>query len=177
MIFSLGNLLTIFIVFTILIIFRALDRNNRSLEKVKRFSDKVRDSLAAVVEEKTAELKNLSIELGVNLKTGKEVLKRVREVEENLQAKAGGAEEIRACLDGYDKSLAELADMTGVDENLKRIQRVAVRDKVGKRLGEGFRPPGPPGGGGRGGAGQAGGDQPPASGPGVDMLAPRSPPR
>src|SRR4030065_41722 len=81
MIFSLGNLLTIFIVFTILIIFRALDRNNRSLEKVKRFSDKVRDSLAAVVEEKTAELKNLSIELGVNLKTGKEVLKRVGEAE------------------------------------------------------------------------------------------------
>ena len=39
----------------ILIIFRALDRNNRSLEKVKRFSDKVRDGLAAVVEEKTAE--------------------------------------------------------------------------------------------------------------------------
>ena len=138
MIFSLGNLLTIFLVFAILIIFRALDRNNRSLEKVKRFSDKVRDSLAAVVEEKTAELKNLSIELGVNLKTGKEVLKRVREVEENLQAKAGGAEEIRARLDGYDKSLAELADMTGrVDENLKRIQAESLFvDKVGKRLGE-----------------------------------------
>lgn len=138
MIFSLGNLVSIFIVLVILIIYRALDRNSRSLEKVKRFSDKVREGLSAVVNEKTAELKNLSIELGVNLKTGKEVLKRVREVEESLQQKAGGVEDIRARLDGYDKTLGELADMTArVDENLKRIQAESLFvDKVGKRLGE-----------------------------------------
>ena len=138
MIFSLGNLITVCLVLIILIIYRALDRGNRSLEKVKRFSDKIRDGLAAVVEEKTHELKSLSIELGVNLKTGKEVLKRVREVEENLEKKAAGVEDIRARLDNYDKSLAELADMTGrVDENLKRIQSESLFvDKVGKRIGE-----------------------------------------
>jgi chromosome segregation ATPase len=138
MIFSLGNLLAIFIVLIILVIYRALDRNNRSLEKVKRFSDKIRDSLAALVEEKTAEMKNLSIELGVNLKTGKEVLKRVREVEEELSKKASGVGEINARLAGYDKSLAELVDMTArVDENLKRVQAESLFvDKVGKRMGE-----------------------------------------
>jgi chromosome segregation ATPase len=136
MIFSLGNLITLFFVLVILIIYRALDRNNRSLEKVKRFSDKVRDSLAAVVEEKTAEMKNLSIELGVNLKTGKEVLKRVREVEDNLQRKASSVEDIRSRLDGYDKSLGELAEMSArVDENLKRIQSESLFvDKVSKRI-------------------------------------------
>jgi DNA repair exonuclease SbcCD ATPase subunit len=138
MIFSLGNLLIIFVVLIILVIYRALDRNNRSLEKVKRFSDKIRDSLAALVEEKTAEMKNLSIELGVNLKTGKEVLKRVREVEEELSKKASGVGEINARLAGYDKSLAELVDMTArVDENLKRVQAESLFvDKVGKRIGE-----------------------------------------
>jgi chromosome segregation ATPase len=138
MIFSLGNLLSIFIVLIILIIYRALDRNNRSLEKVKRFSDKIRDSLAAVVEEKTVEMKNLSIELGVNLKTGKEVLKRVREVEEELAKKASGVGEIQTRLEGYDQAMAELVGMTArVEENLKRVQSESVFvDKVGKRLTE-----------------------------------------
>ena len=136
MIFSLGNLLSIFIVLVILIIYRALDRSNRSLEKVKRFTDKIRDSLAAQVEEKTAEMKTLSIELGVNLKTGKEVLKRVREVEEELAKKASGVGEIQTRLEGYDRAMAELVGMTTrVDENLKRVQSESVFvDKVGKRL-------------------------------------------
>jgi len=136
MIFSLGNLLFIVVVLVILIIYRALDRNNRSLEKVKRFSDKIRDSLAAMVEEKTAEMKNLSIELGVNLKTGKEVLKRVREVEEELAKKASGVGEIEKRLEGYDQALSELVGMTArVDENLKRVQSESVFvDKVGKRI-------------------------------------------
>ena len=54
MIFSFGNLLSIVIVLIILIIYRQIDRNNRSLEKVKRFSDRMKDELAKSVEEKTS---------------------------------------------------------------------------------------------------------------------------
>jgi chromosome segregation ATPase len=136
MIFSFGNLLSIIIVLVVLIIYRQIDRNNRSLEKVKRFSDKMKDELASSVEEKTAEMKNLAIELQVNMKAGKEVLKRVREVEGGLSERAEGIGEIRKKIDSYDHALEELVGMTSrVDENLKRIQSESLFvDKVGKRI-------------------------------------------
>ena len=136
MIFSFGNLLSIVVVLIILIIYRQIDRNNRSLEKVKRFSDRMKDELAKSVEEKTADMKNLAIELQVNMKAGKEVLKRVRDVEDGLNERAGGIEEIRKKIDGYDHALEELVGMTArVDENLKRIQGESLFvDKVGKRI-------------------------------------------
>ena len=136
MIFSFGNLLSIVIVLIILIIYRQIDRNNRSLEKVKRFSDKMKDELAKSVDEKTSEMKNLAIELQVNMKAGKEVLKRVRDVEDGLNERAQGIDEIRKKIDGYDHAMDELVGMTArVDENLKRIQGESLFvDKVGKRI-------------------------------------------
>jgi chromosome segregation ATPase len=136
MIFSFGNLLSIVIVLIILIIYRQIDRNNRSLEKVKRYSDKMKDELAKSVEERTSDLKDLAIELQVNMKAGKEVLKRVRDVEEGLNERAQGIDEIRNKIDGYDHALEELVGMTArVDENLKRIQAESLFvDKVGKRI-------------------------------------------
>ena len=136
MIFSFGNLLSIVIVLIILIIYRQIDRNNRSLEKVKRFSDRMKDELAKSVEEKTSDMKNLAIELQVNMKAGKEVLKRIRDVEDGLHERAEGIEEIRKKIDGYDHALEELVSMTArVDENLKRIQAESMFvDKVGKRI-------------------------------------------
>ena len=136
MIFSFGNLLSIIIVLVVLIIYRQIDRNNRSLEKVKRFSDKMKGELASTVEEKSAEMKNLAIELQVNMKAGKEVLKRVREVEGGLKERAEGIDDIRKKIDSYDHAIEELVGMTSrVDENLKRIQSESLFvDKVGKRI-------------------------------------------
>jgi DNA repair exonuclease SbcCD ATPase subunit len=136
--FSFGNLLSIIIVLIILIIYRQIDRNNRSLEKVKRFSDKMKDQLAKSVEEKTAEMKNLAIELQVNMKSGKEVLKRVRDVEDGLNERAQGIDDVREKINGYDHALEELVGMTArVEENLKRIQSESLFvDKVGKRINE-----------------------------------------
>ncbi|MBN1835739.1 MAG: hypothetical protein JW820_07805 [Spirochaetales bacterium] len=134
--FSFGNLLAIFIVLIILIIYRQLDRNNRSLEKVKKYSDKIKDDIGALVEQKTAAMKDLAIELEVNLKTGKEVLRRVRDSEEALAQRAKGIDEVRVRLDGYDKTLEELVSMTArVEDNLKRVQSESLFvDKVGRRI-------------------------------------------
>lgn len=134
--FSFGNLLSIVIVLIILIVYRQLDRGNRSLEKLKRFSDKIRDSLSGMIDEKTVEMKNLAIELQVNLKTGKEVLKRVREAEEGLQSRSESLQAMQGRIDGYDRALEELVTMSArVDENLKRIHAESLFvDKMGKRV-------------------------------------------
>ncbi len=122
MIFSIGNIFTILIVLLILLIYRQIDKGNRSLEKVKKYSDRVVKNLSDFIDEKTSEIKNLSIEIQVNLKTGKELLNRIREVESRLKEKGSSISAIEAKISGYDVALKELVDMTGrVDENLKRL--------------------------------------------------------
>jgi DNA repair exonuclease SbcCD ATPase subunit len=138
MIFSIGDLITLVVVLLILVIYRALDRNNRSLEKLKRFSDKISENLSAFVDGKTSEVKNLSLELQASLKTGKEILARARGVEEILQNRSGDIDAIQNRLSEYDKALAELTAMSArVDKNLLRIRDESeVVEGIGRRIGE-----------------------------------------
>ncbi len=136
MVFSIGNILTIVIVILILAIFRQIDRNNRSLEKIKRYSDKVTGELDKFIDGKTVELKNLAIELNVHHKAGKEILKRITGVEDSLNERAGEIDGINIRIGEYDKVLEDLIGMTGkVDENLKRLHEESeFVDKVGRRV-------------------------------------------
>ncbi len=138
MILSIGNILTLLIVIIVLIIYRQLDRNNRSLDKVKRYSDKIKGDLDGFVEGKTTELKNVAIELDVQQKTAKEILKRISAIEDGLKGKTDGFDKIHARVTEYDKVLGELVAMTGkVDENLKRLHAESeFVDSVSKRVKE-----------------------------------------
>jgi DNA repair exonuclease SbcCD ATPase subunit len=132
--------ITIFIAVSInifiLIMYRQLDRNNRSLNKVKRYADMVKDKLSDFVESKTGEINNLAIELQVNLKTGKEILNRLKGGSDELQDKIGIIEDVKKRLNTYDTTINELTEMTEkVDENLKRIHGESeFVDGLGKRL-------------------------------------------
>lgn len=138
MIFSIGDLITLVVVLLILVIFRAMDRNNRSLEKLKRFSDKIAENLSATVAQKTTEVRDLSLELQASLKTGREILVRARGVEEMLQGRSSDIEEIQARFTEYDKALEELTGMSArVDKNLARIKDESeFVDGMGRRLEE-----------------------------------------
>jgi len=136
MILTIGNIITLLIVILVLVVYRQLDRNNRSLDKVKRFSDKVRDQLSEFVESKTTELKNLSIELDVHQRTAKEIVKHISNVEDGIGDRAKGFEKLSTRMNEYDQALADLVQMTGrVEENLKRLhQESEFVDAVGKRI-------------------------------------------
>ncbi|MFW5747493.1 MAG: SpiroCoCo family coiled-coil protein, partial [bacterium] len=138
MIFSVGNIITLIVVLIILAVYRQLDRNNRSLEKVKKYSDRVKEQLDEFVETKVTELKDLSIDIDVHQKTVREIFNRIREAEEELNARAERMGDIGGRIDEYDSALKDLADMTSrVDENLKRLQEESeFVDTVGKRLKE-----------------------------------------
>ena len=138
MLFSFGNLLTVLIVFIILVIYRQLDRNNRSLEKVKRYSDHVIKDIQGFVDDKTAELRDISIELQVNLKTGKEILNKIRGVEQGLKQRAGEIDGIGKRISDYDRVLKDLIDMTArVENNLKGVQNESrFVDNVGRQIKE-----------------------------------------
>ncbi|MEA1911429.1 MAG: hypothetical protein U9N32_07120, partial [Spirochaetota bacterium] len=86
--FTIGNILTLFVVAIVLAVYRQLDKNNRSLEKIKRYSEKMKDELDAYVDGKTVEVKNFAIELDVHQETGKAILNRISKAEDQLESKA-----------------------------------------------------------------------------------------
>jgi len=136
MAFSIGNIITLLVVLIILALYRQFDKNNRSLEKLKRYSDKIKEELDIYVDEKTVEVKNFAIDLEVHHKTGKEILSRIQSLEEQLDSKAGHVDKIYEKINGYDKVLNELNTMTlKVQENLNRLHEESeFVDKVGKRV-------------------------------------------
>ncbi|HPM72624.1 MAG TPA: hypothetical protein PLE25_06605 [Spirochaetales bacterium] len=136
MMFDLGNLVAIGITLIILLAYRILDRDNRSLEKVKKYAEKLREELSAHADQRAEDLKAYAIDLEVHQKAAKEVLRRVQLAEEALSAKADQIGGMAARIAEYDKALAELKDMSSrVDENLSVIHdESAFVDGVARTL-------------------------------------------
>ncbi len=112
MVFSAGNVLVLFIVVVILAIYRQLDRNNRSLEKVKRYAERVQAELDTLVEQKATAIKDMGIELEVHQQAAREVLKRIQTLEDGLSKRAEQIENIGNRIGDYDTALDELLQMT-----------------------------------------------------------------
>ena len=128
--FTAGDVITLLVMLAVVFMFRQLDRGNRSLDKVKRYGDRVMQTLSTFVDGKSSEIKDLAIEVQVSVKQGKELLRTVRGVQEELTARTRDLEDrsaeidaIRSRIDGYDSALAELVNMSErVDENLRRLR-------------------------------------------------------
>ena len=127
------SLPTFLVVIIIVILFRMLDRRNRSLEKVKRFSEKLKEEISVFIKEKTVEVNDIAMDLDLNLKKSREVLKRILSFEEALKNKEGDFKNMKLTVDNYAGTLDELVAMSErVDENLKRIKDESVFiDNVG----------------------------------------------
>ena len=138
MVFTIGNIITLVIVILVLAIYRQIDRNNRSLEKIRRYSDKVIEELDKFIDNKSVDVKNLGVELEVHQKTGREILKRIISAEEGLKERSDGIQNISLRIDEYDNSIKNLLNLTGkVDESMKRLQEESEYvDSTGKKLKE-----------------------------------------
>ncbi len=120
--FDPGNLVTIGIVLVILVVYRLLDRDNRSLEKIKKYADKLRDDMDAYANRRLEDLKGYAIDLDVHQKSSREILKQVQAAEKELGMRAESIATIADRIGEYDKALADLKAMSGrVDENLNII--------------------------------------------------------
>ena len=121
--FSFGNLITLLVVVAILFAYRHLDTRRRSLEKVKRYADRVAKGVAQSVDRKAAEVQDLAIELQVNLKTGAELLKRVRSVAQELAERAVAADRLGERLNAHDAAVSGLAGRTqAVEASLRQVE-------------------------------------------------------
>lgn len=114
--FSVGNLITLLVVVAILFAYRYFDARRGALEKVRRYADRVAKGVAQSVDQKAAEVQDLAIELQVNLKTGTELLKRVRTIAGGLTERVVEVERLGERLHAHDVTVAELARRTKAAE-------------------------------------------------------------
>jgi chromosome segregation ATPase len=139
MFFTIGNLITLGIVILALVLYRYLDKNNRSLEKIRKYAEKCMNDIAAYTEEKGAAVKDFGIALDVERKAAAELMRHIHTLtEEELAQKAQAIAQIDERIRAYDSSMEELVKMTGrVQENLNRIRdESAFVESTGKRIGE-----------------------------------------
>ena len=122
MLFSIGNLITLVIVLVFFAIYHKLTANNRSLEKVKRLSEKLQNDLGDYVGTRAEELKHYGIDLDVQQKAAKIALEKLQAAQSAVTEKAEAMGAIADRFKEYDDVLAKLMEMTArVDENLSRI--------------------------------------------------------
>jgi chromosome segregation ATPase len=134
--FDFGYLVVLGAVVVILFVYRQLDKNNRSLEKIRQFAETVRRDLNTFVEERTATVKDFETVLKVHDKTAVEILKRIQAVESNLLARTPEIEDMQARLDRYAASMGDLEAQTKrLDANLGRLkEETAFVDRVSQRI-------------------------------------------
>ncbi|HKK49513.1 MAG TPA: hypothetical protein VJ932_10480, partial [Alkalispirochaeta sp.] len=134
--FTISDIIVLLVVVVILAVYRQLDRNNRSLEKVKRFVERVQGEMDEIVAEKVTMLKDIGIEVDVHQKAAKEVLKRINSVEEDLNSRTDSLEAIGTRLTEYEQALDQLMNLTQrTEENISRVRDESEYvDKVGKRI-------------------------------------------
>ncbi|MDR0784940.1 MAG: hypothetical protein LBE74_03535 [Treponema sp.] len=134
--FTLGNFITLGIVVLALIFYRQLDKRNRTLDKVRKYADHLKNELTAFVTEKENAVKDYSVSLDVEQKSAKELMKRVQITDAELAEKAKAIAKIDERITAYDSSLEELVRMTArVQENLTRLREESTFiESVNKKI-------------------------------------------
>lgn len=122
MLFTVGNLVTLAIVIAMFVAYHLLTADNRSLEKLKRLGDRLKDELSAFVDSKAEEVKHYGIELDVQQKAAKVVLEKIQEAQTTIDAESDSITKIAERFREYDETLARLMDMTKrVDQNIAHL--------------------------------------------------------
>ncbi|HQF73545.1 MAG TPA: hypothetical protein PK786_06595 [Treponemataceae bacterium] len=143
MIFTPGNILTLCITIVLLVLYRQMDKGNRSIEKVKRFGDKLKDDLALFLKERTAKLEESSLALDVQQTKAVAAVKRLEAIRADLEKKeADLLERTKAVssfgkqIASYDETISRLLEMTRQAEiNLEKITcESEFVDKLGRTL-------------------------------------------
>ncbi|MCL2443190.1 MAG: hypothetical protein FWD13_06965 [Treponema sp.] len=137
--FTIGNIITLGVVLGILALYRLADKNNRPLEKVKKYAEKCKEEIAAYAEEKSMSVKNFGIDLDVEKKSAAQLMKNIQKyTDDELAKKAESITRIEEHIKVFESSLEELFGMTSrVQENLSRIRdESAFVENTGRRVNE-----------------------------------------
>ncbi|WP_024470195.1 SpiroCoCo family coiled-coil protein [Treponema pedis] len=133
MIYIVLNIVTLIICIAIIIGFRQSDKNNRSIEKAKRYGEKIKEDLDIFINEKRSALTDLTTELGVQQTRAIATVKKLDEVYDQFMKNTGTIETRSAAIQEIDRyitkseqTVQKLMDMTALAEkNLTEIGKEA----------------------------------------------------
>jgi chromosome segregation ATPase len=140
-VFSLGNILTLLIVFLFFVLTRWLDRGNRKLERArdygKQLKEQLKEELGAFIREKEQAVKDYGVELNVEVNAAKKLKTNIDESVAELRAKTAEMDAVSGAIADYAANIKELSSMTGrVQENLRRIEDESLFvEDVGRKIG------------------------------------------
>ena len=122
-----------------------IDRENNSLEKVKRYADKRLSEADEYFQKQTKNLTSCTANLETKYMQATAAVKRLesqieefRKMTENLSSDSKAIEELERKIDSYDKVINELVDMTtNVEKNLDEVKKESlVIDTVQGKISE-----------------------------------------
>jgi chromosome segregation ATPase len=120
-----------------------MDKNSRTLEKVKKFGDKLKDELDAFVKERTSKLDESAVALTVEQTKAVAAVKRLESIRDDLAKKEAdlmertkSVENFGKQISAYDSTIKQLVEMTALAEtNLQKITAESdFADSLGKKL-------------------------------------------
>ncbi len=125
-----GDIIVIVVCLGIVLVFREIDKQNRSFEKIKKFSDKILADFGEYFKSQTSLIKNSGIELDVKQSQAVAAVERFEETIEEferrstlLTEKLSIVDDIEKRLELYNSSINDLFEMTErVEENLEKIR-------------------------------------------------------
>ena len=131
--YILFNIVTLAICVGIIVAFRQSDKNNRSIEKAKRYGDKIKEDLEIFINEKNSSLSDLSTELGVQQSKAIATVKKLDDLREmflkqteTVEARAETIKKIDEYISESGQTIQKLMDMTALAEkNLMEITKEA----------------------------------------------------
>lgn len=136
-------LLSLILSFGVVLVFRYLDKDNNSMDKVRQYADKRMSDFDAYFKDKNHALMTVGAELDAKQTMSAAAVKRFekqlaefRQMTENLSEKTSVVDNLKQKTSEYEDELAKLVDMSArVEENLLRIQKASsVIDQVNARF-------------------------------------------
>ncbi|MDR1868114.1 MAG: hypothetical protein LBQ77_07610, partial [Treponema sp.] len=121
-----------------LVLYRQMDRQNRSLDKVHRYANKLKDDIALFVSQREGAIRDYGAALEDHQKTAGALLKQLQSTDTELAQKVAFISKVDERINEYDKSLEELIRLTNkVQNNLNGIrEQSSFVEGVDKRLGD-----------------------------------------
>ena len=136
------NVLTLVISTAVVILFRIIDRDNRSLDKLKRYAANLQDEIDGMVDKSIQELKNTALDLEVNARAGRELLDDVSREDSRLTEIQNRIDGLENSVKNSETAMDQLSRLTqSVEENMRNLRResdfvTAVAKKVKEYLWE-----------------------------------------
>ncbi len=140
-----SSLITLVISLLMILFFRQADKNSRSIEKAKRYGDRIKDEIEGFVKERTENLREAAIELDAKMSQAIAAVKRLDGLYENfmkksdvLTSRSASIESIEKTASDAEQTIHTVMDMTALAEkNLSRVSKEAdFVDSLAKKITE-----------------------------------------